>query len=245
MQGNEPAPLSFDEVKSQLSRIKARFGLDAGCDAAQAGGASNGEALGSPAASPAMLQTNVQGSNSPFIRSGKRKRCDTEKEGSPSVADQTVGTVNNGNFQSARERNKIKRQVRGVEKQASGCAAAFSGARTVWVSTLLNCSHLTNACRVLDGKSPSITPQAAAETDQTAAEDEQESERIANGGWPFQRVADQLVAHLLDANWRVRHGAAVGLRQILREQAGCAAVEVPIADPLTGTLLTSGACASC
>lgn len=88
---------------------------------------------------------------------------------------------------------------------------------------------------MLDSKWPSVTLQpSAASEHSTAAADEQESERIANGGWPFQRVADQLVANLLDANWQVRHGAAVGLRQLLRAQASCAAVHVPIADPLTG-----------
>jgi hypothetical protein len=69
-----------------------------------------------------------------------------------------------------------------------------------------------------------------------AADDERESARIAGGGWPFQRVADQLVANLLDSNWHVRHGAAVGLRQLLRAQASSAAVQVPVADPLSGAL---------
>ena len=89
-------------------------------------------------------------------------------------------------------------------------------------------------CRILDTKPASDTALPAPTEQSIAAEDEQESERSANGGWPFQRVADQLVANLLDANWQVRHGAAVGLRQLLRTQASSAAVQVPIADALTG-----------
>lgn len=102
--------------------------------------------------------------------------------------------------------------------------------------------HRLNAtCRMLDAKTPSVCALPAAASEQSAAaDDEQESERIANGGWPFQRVAEQLVANLLDANWQVRHGAAVGLRQLLRAQASSAAVQVPIADPLTGVLAPHG-----
>lgn len=101
-------------------------------------------------------------------------------------------------------------------------------------STGMNVRHSNTACRILDTKAPSATALPAASEQSIAAEDEQESERIARGGWPFQRVADQLVANLLDANWQVRHGAAVGLRQLLRAQASSAAVQVPVADALSG-----------
>jgi hypothetical protein len=51
---------------------------------------------------------------------------------------------------------------------------------------------------------------------------------IESGGWPFQRLADQLCCDVLSPVWTVRHGAAAGLRELLREQAAAAAVEVPL-----------------
>jgi hypothetical protein len=57
---------------------------------------------------------------------------------------------------------------------------------------------------------------------------------IEAGSWPFQRVADQLCCDILDPAWRVRHGAAAGLRELLREQASAAGVEAPLADSSSG-----------
>eukprot|EP00198_Chlamydomonas_reinhardtii_P002616 XP_001691952.1 SNF2 superfamily protein [Chlamydomonas reinhardtii] len=51
---------------------------------------------------------------------------------------------------------------------------------------------------------------------------------VADGGWPFQRLGDQLVVDSLDPVWEVRHGAALALRELLRSHAWCAAVEVPL-----------------
>jgi TATA-binding protein-associated factor len=41
---------------------------------------------------------------------------------------------------------------------------------------------------------------------------------VPAGEWPFSKVADHLVANLTDAAWEVRHGAALGLRELLRHQ---------------------------
>lgn len=57
---------------------------------------------------------------------------------------------------------------------------------------------------------------------------------VESGGWPFQRVADQLCCDVLSPVWTVRHGAAAGLRELLREQAAAAAVEVPLEDINSG-----------
>lgn len=57
---------------------------------------------------------------------------------------------------------------------------------------------------------------------------------IEAGAWPFQRLADQLCCDVLSPVWTVRHGAAAGLRELLREQAAAAGVEAPLADPNTG-----------
>ena len=34
--------------------------------------------------------------------------------------------------------------------------------------------------------------------------------------WPFERLCDHLTVDLFDANWEVRHGAAMGLREVIR-----------------------------
>ncbi|KAL6709263.1 TATA-binding protein-associated factor mot1 [Coniothyrium glycines] len=39
-------------------------------------------------------------------------------------------------------------------------------------------------------------------------------------GWPFQRVCDYLAVELFDYTWEVRHGAAMGIREILRIHGG-------------------------
>lgn len=57
---------------------------------------------------------------------------------------------------------------------------------------------------------------------------------VESGGWPFQRLADQLCCDVLSPVWTVRHGATAGLRELLREQAAAAAVEVPLEDINSG-----------
>lgn len=54
------------------------------------------------------------------------------------------------------------------------------------------------------------------------------------GQWPFQRLADDLCADLLDPAWGRRHGAAVGLREILRSHAGAACVTAALAEAPSG-----------
>jgi hypothetical protein len=54
--------------------------------------------------------------------------------------------------------------------------------------------------------------------------DQADWEAVAAGQWPFLRLADELCADLLDPAWGRRHGAAVGLREILRSHAAAACV---------------------
>lgn len=55
---------------------------------------------------------------------------------------------------------------------------------------------------------------------------EEEWEKILAGSWPFQHLCDALCVDLLHPVWEVRHGAALGLREVLKNQAGCAHVTV-------------------
>jgi TATA-binding protein-associated factor len=80
----------------------------------------------------------------------------------------------------------------------------------------------------------SETPGAEAISQTGRDSDDAEDDRIAAGGWPFELIADTLLAALLDTDWRVRHGAAVGLREILKDHARCAAVMAPVCGRLSG-----------
>jgi len=56
---------------------------------------------------------------------------------------------------------------------------------------------------------------------------EEEWEKILAGSWPFQHLCNALCVDLLHPVWEVRHGAALGLREVLKSQAGCAHVTAP------------------
>lgn len=77
---------------------------------------------------------------------------------------------------------------------------------------------------------PSTEPDGGSEGTDDAAE----WAFIAGGGWPFQNLCGQLCVDLLDPAWEVRHGAASALREVLRCQAGGAAVTVPLGDDVSG-----------
>ena len=56
------------------------------------------------------------------------------------------------------------------------------------------------------------------------------------GKWVFQYLADRLCIDLLDQNWERRHGAALGLREMLQSQAKSAGIFAPIKNIPTGWL---------
>ncbi|KAI3435532.1 hypothetical protein D9Q98_001597 [Chlorella vulgaris] len=69
----------------------------------------------------------------------------------------------------------------------------------------------------------------------------QEWQDVACGGrWPFQSLCDQLCLDVLHTAWEVRHGAALALREVLRSQAGAAAVHAPVAPQPGGWSAASG-----
>lgn len=117
--------LSFDEVRAQLSTIKAQFALDISCDGTHAGEPINGSPSASPAARGPVVKIEACTAEAQVSRAPKRKHCETENEASPTAtASEAEGSQHN--IQSARERNRIKRQVKSVERQSSGCVAAAS-----------------------------------------------------------------------------------------------------------------------
>lgn len=61
-----------------------------------------------------------------------------------------------------------------------------------------------------------------------------------SGMWPFQRISDKLCIDLLHPCWETRHGAAMGLRSILRYHSHSAGISANIEDIPTGWLAAEG-----
>ena len=119
-QVSEPEVLSFEDAQAQLSGIKAKFALDIGWDGTHAGVPFSASPSASPTGRHPVVEIGSCAGEELVFRAPKRKRCETEKEGSPAAtAAELEGSQHS--LQSARERNRIKRQVKSVERQASGC----------------------------------------------------------------------------------------------------------------------------
>ena len=71
---------------------------------------------------------------------------------------------------------------------------------------------------------------------QAAEQDAAEWTAVEAGAWPLQRLADDLCSDMVEAAWHLRHGAAVGLRAVLRVHAACAAVTAPTVGLPSGAL---------
>eukprot|EP00892_Ulva_mutabilis_P005302 jgi/Ulvmu1/3143/UM015_0183.1 len=194
----EPYKLSFEDVRQKLDSIKQEFLLE---PPTKDVGRKQQLPKGTPQQRRCLKRTRTQIKDSPESSSSGGKPA------SP-TATKDVG-------QSARERNKNKRQARALERADSG---------------VIDAAMLGNLQRQASSRMPAVQVQGEA----AAADDERESERIAAGGWPFQRMADQLLLHLLDSSWNVRHGAAIGLRQLLQSHAPCAAIAFKPGSPHSG-----------
>ncbi|KAK9809358.1 hypothetical protein WJX73_008453 [Symbiochloris irregularis] len=121
---------------------------------------------------------------------------------------------------SARERNKLKRKLK---QQASGVAGEAPAA----------------AKRQKPTSAPS-SQQSAESKAAEAAEDEAQWEAIQAGAWAFGSVCRQCCSDLVDAAWEVRHGAAVGLREVLRSQAFAAGVHADASPDPSGWMVPGG-----
>jgi TATA-binding protein-associated factor len=139
---------------------------------------------------------------------------------------------------SARERNRLKRKAKAMGRseslQAPGTSgrSAKSGAAGGKGGAKGSAAGANSESAGGGGqqRSGSEGVGLAPSTAETAENDESEWAAILAGGWPFQRVCDQLSVDVLDPSWEVRHGAAVGLREVLRSHAGSACVDAPMAD---------------
>ncbi|RHZ83144.1 hypothetical protein Glove_99g122 [Diversispora epigaea] len=127
---------------------------------------------------------------------------------------------------SARERNKLKRKaksdaknkgkekLRVVEVNNRRTSGEFSGTVTTPVSPSIKIEG--------DGKSDGaydITPQPC--SGKIVVESKKEGSNALedqNNEWPFENVCESLCVALFHPCWEVRHGACIGLREILKVQ---------------------------
>jgi TATA-binding protein-associated factor len=155
-----------------------------------------------------------------------------------------TATPNGDGMLSKRQQNALKRKAK---KQAQGGAnkvqlvdfarkesqpdAALTPARNTPIALKIEHSDIADDVSLTDDyfslerdgndddqkfvKEYKGAPLAEKSSFQTEAEEE-------GLEWPFQRVCEYLAVELFDQTWEVRHGAAMGLREILRVQgAGC------------------------
>lgn len=93
-----------------------------------------------------------------------------------------------------------------VEENASGSSDYFN---------LNGSSEEANAQIVSEYKGPAVAEKSALQTDA-------EVEGIE---WPFERLCEFLMIDLFDQSWEIRHGAAMGLREVIRVHGGGAGRE--------------------
>lgn len=127
---------------------------------------------------------------------------------------------------SAREKVALKRKRKAEEKQGGRAAK--------WVASVARSQALTahrvqateahRAAPILPEASTSNEPVVIAYKKPEGGEIKPAAAPLVDWSvspeqWPFSKIADQLVASLMDEAWEIRHGAALGLRELLRHQA--------------------------
>lgn len=129
---------------------------------------------------------------------------------------------------SARERAAALRRAKSLKRSASAAAPLPTSPtkRVRAEQAATGASATQETAQVGDG--------SAADAAATAAAAEQEWQDMQAGRWPFQTLCDQLCLDTLHRQWEVRHGAAVGLREVLLSQAAAAGVHAPLAAALPG-----------
>lgn len=141
---------------------------------------------------------------------------------------------------SARERNKLKRKRKAEEKagiapsqptqpaakrtKVASPAVADPSPQNVKAESPLEADVKTETAD--DGSRFVVDPAAKAKERerlggqiQAKLDAEQSQTEIKAGEWPWKAVVERLAVGLLASNWETRHGAALGLRELLRLQA--------------------------
>ena len=123
----------------------------------------------------------------------------------PKLGDVSSGSVEDPQLMrslSARERNQLKRKQRSYEK-----------------------AHLMGGDPTADPSEGNVPRRLSSDRSEAEGEDVLDVP-ILDGRWPFQSVFERLMRDAKHPVWEVRHGAVLGLRELLGFHASCAGVEV-------------------
>ncbi|KDN53370.1 hypothetical protein K437DRAFT_253065 [Tilletiaria anomala UBC 951] len=212
-----PAPAEVDLSKlsarerNQLKRKRKMEGKGS-----VAGGDSSGASTATPSRSA--------GATTPLGRRASEYSEKTRVVESPAAA--AAGTAfSNGSVANA-DRLRIKSPTPsavGLDARHSDAAAASKAtngeARDHLCAIAAPTARPSSSLQTPSVEQPTPSPEVA--TPVSSAKDG--SALLAPAGeWPFQLVAQVLAADLFNAQWEIRHGAALGLREVIRTQGACA-----------------------
>ncbi len=139
---------------------------------------------------------------------------------------------------SARERNRLKRKAKALGRNDSVRSGGGGGGAQRGGGTAAALSGGSFTGGALRGGTPAAGDDDAPSLPQQL---EEEWGETLSGAWALQYAADQMIVDLLDTAWEVRHGAAMGLRELLRLGAGAMGVQAPVADETSGWIMPGGA----
>eukprot|EP00887_Chlorella_sp_A99_P001519 scaffold8.g1519.t1 len=151
--------------------------------------------------------------------SGRRGAAPSAQQQQHPAAELLAGM---GAGMSTRERAAALRRAKSLKRTASGAPSAAP--RSPTKRAKVGAKAEPSASGAASSEQDSGTGAAAA-----PVAHEQEWQEVLAGKWPFQALCDQLCLDVLHPQWEVRHGAAVGLREVLLSQAGAAGVHAPVA----------------
>ena len=117
---------------------------------------------------------------------------------------------------SARERNQLKRKQRSYEK-----------------------THLVGSGPTTDPNEGLVPRRLSSDKSEPEGEDVLDVP-ILDGRWPFLSVFERLMRDAKHPVWEVRHGAVLGLRELLSCHASCAGVEVILVPDIPSGWTVSG-----
>ncbi|SGY46516.1 BQ5605_C001g00442 [Microbotryum silenes-dioicae] len=142
---------------------------------------------------------------------------------------------------SARERNKLKRRRKTEAKSTTNAGAgALSAASLAAPPAKIRAVDAGNGTPATSASQSNVTSEAVVIDPQARAR-ERELEKQRQGGevmvdaeaqnraemevkageWPWRGTVERLTVALLSPNWETRHGAALGLKEVLKLQGRC------------------------
>lgn len=147
-------------------------------------------------------------------------RLGTELKASDSKFCNTTSIVSDRTVHSGisvRQKNQLKRKKRSHERSHHSSSLEFLG-----------------PCQSLDALSTISSIKSETESIETI------DDSILDGRWPFGKIFETLIVDMMDSVWEIRHGAVLGLRELLSIQAPSAGVKVELMTEVLSGWAVSG-----